>query len=350
MEGEEMFQAKTRTHFGRTRILAVSTALALGLFAVFGTPMPSQAEKVVHTLDWVAYGRDAGFYAAKAKGFLKAEGIDLVIVRGKGSSETVKRLKAGEADFGTPDAGVVTISRSRGIQVKMIGAFHAKTPMTVVTVKGRGINTIKDFAGKTLADASFSSTHKVFPAFARKNGLDPEKVTWQFMSPGALGSSGLAGTVDGWGAYATNEPSQKKAAKQAGKELLIFRFADHGVDIYSNSTTTTDEKLKNNPDQVRRYMRGMYKGLAWAIANPEEATEFILKEVPVLNRDTAKAHWRIAIDHLVTPAAKKHGLGYMSDKKVAFTRDTIADAYKVKKKPAVSDLYTTEFLPKIMVK
>ena len=345
-----MFQAKTRAHSGRTRILAVSTALTLGWFALLGAPMPSQAEKVVHTLDWVPYGRDAGFYAAAAKGFLKEEGIDLVIMRGKGSSETVKRLKAGEADFGTPDAGVVTISRSRGIQVKMLGAFHARTPITVVTVKGRGINTIKDFAGKTLADASFSSSHKVFPAFARKNGLDPKTVKWEFMSPGALGSSGLAGTVDGWAAYATNEPSQKKAAKQAGKELLIFRFADHGVDIYSNSTTTTDEKIKNNPDQVRRYMRGMYKGLAWAIANPKEATEFILKKAPVLNRDTANAHWRIAINHLVTPAAKKHGLGYMSKEKVAFTRDTIAEAYNIKKKPAVSDLYTPEFLPKIMVK
>lgn len=332
------------------RFQAALAALAMGFFVICGLPGTSKAEKVVHSLDWVPYGRDAGFYAAEAKGFMKAEGIDLEITRGKGSSETVKRLTVGDADYGTPDAGVVAISRSRGIKVKMIGAFHAKTPMTIVTVKGRGINTVKDLAGKTLADASFSSTHKVFPALARKHGVDPKSVKWEFMSPAAFGAAGLAGRVDAWGEYATNEPSMRKAAKQAGKELIIFRFADLGVDIYSNTTTATEDKLKNNPDQVRRYMRGMYKGIAWAVKHPEEAVDIILKRVPVLNRDTAIQHWQIAIDHLLTAAAKKHGIGHLSREKVTFTRDIIAGAYNLKTKPSVDDLYTVKYLPKVMAK
>lgn len=336
--------------FRRDRIFKALAALALASFFMMGSPVRSRAENVVHTLDWVPYGRDAGFYAAVEKGFLKAEGLTVKIMRGKGSSMTVKRLKVGDADFGTPDAGVVVISRARGIKVKMIGAFHARTPMTIVTVKGRGINSVKDLAGKTLADASFSSTHKVFPALARKHGVDPKSVTWKFMSPAAFGAAGLAGRVDAWGEYATNAPSMWKAAKQAGKELIIFPFADLGVDIYSNTMSVTEEKLAKNPDQVRRFMRGMYKGMAWAIKHPKEATDIILKKVPVLNRDTAIQHWQIAINHLVTDAAKKHGIGYLSREKMTFTRDVVVGAHKLKSKPAVDDLYTTAFLPKIMVK
>ncbi len=342
--------AKVMGMFRRDRIFKALAALGLAGFFMMGSPVRSRAENVVHTLDWVPYGRDAGFYAAVEKGFLKAEGLTVKIVRGKGSSETVKRLMVGDADFGTPDGGVVVISRAKGLKVKMIGAFHAKTPMQIVVVKGGSIRSIQDFKGKTFADASFSSTHKIFPALARKNGVDPAMVKWIFLNPASLGSAGLAGRVDGWGAYATNNPSQMKAAKMAGKELILFPFADNGVDIYSNTMSATEEKLAKNPDQVRRFMRGMYKGMAWAIKHPKEATDIILKKVPVLNRDTAIQHWQIAIDHLVTDAAKKHGIGYLSREKMTFTRDVVAGAHKLKSKPAVDDLYTTAFLPKIMVK
>ncbi len=97
-------------------------------------------------------------------------------------------------------------------------------------------------------------------------------------------------------------------------------------------------------------MRGMYKGLAWAVKHPEEAVGIILNRVPVLNRETDEQHWQIAIDHLLTDAAKKHGIGYLSREKMAFTRDVVAQANKLKTKPAVDDLFTTDFLPKIMVK
>ena len=206
----------------RAASFKVLATVAMAFFLIGGTPLSSGAENLVHTLDWVPYGRDAGFYAAVEKGFLKAEGLTVKIVRGKGSSETVKRLMVGDADFGTPDGGVVVISRSKGIKLKMIGAFHAKTPMQIVVVKGGSIRSIKDFKGKTFADASFSSTHKIFPALARKNGVDPAMVKWIFLNPASLGSAGLAGRVDGWGALRHEQPQPNEGSQNGGEGTPSF--------------------------------------------------------------------------------------------------------------------------------
>jgi NitT/TauT family transport system substrate-binding protein len=324
--------------------------VAMAFFLIGGTPLSSGAEKVVFSLDWVPYGRDAGFFAAKAKGFLKEQGLTVKILRGKGSADSIKRLTTGKADYANPDAGTVVIFRAKRMKVKLLGAFHAKTVMTVVSFKNGPIQSLKDLEGRTCSDSAFSATHRVFPALARKNGVDPDKVKWKFMNPGSIGAAFLSGKVDCTGMYAPNLVSLQKGAVQAGKKLNVFRFADLGLDIYSNSMSATDSKVASKPDEVRRFLRGMYKGLAWSVKHPEEAVDTILKEMPVLNRDTALKHWAIAVEHLFDDGAKKNGIGFLDRKKVAFTRDIMVEASGLKVKPALDDLYTTAFLPKIMVK
>ena len=66
---------------------------------------------------------------------------------------------------------------------------------------------------------------------------------------------------------------------------------------------------------------------------PQPST--LLNKVPVLNRDTAIQHWQIAIDHLLTDAAKKHGIGHLSREKMTFTRDVVAGAHNLKTKAVV---------------
>lgn len=318
--------------------------------ALIGNPAAPRAEEVTFSLDWVPYGRDAGFYAARAKGFFKEQDLTMKLIAGKGSADSVKRLSVGDADYANPDAGTLVISRARGAKVKIIGAFHAKGIMTVVSFKDGPIQTLKDFEGKTCADGPFSSTHRVFPALARQNGVDPAKVKWQFMDPGSIGAAFLAGRVDCTGMYATNLPSLVKGAKGANRELNVFWFAENRLDTYSNSISATDAKLSARPQEVKRFLTGLYKGFAWAVEHPQEAVDIILKELPVLNRETALEHWSIAIDHLLDEGALKNGAGYVDRKKMTFTRDVMAETYNLKVKPPVNDLYTMEHLPKIMVK
>ncbi|MFQ5914638.1 MAG: ABC transporter substrate-binding protein [Nitrospinota bacterium] len=307
-------------------------------------------EKVIFTLDWVPYGRDVGFFAAEREGYFRGANLSVSFLKGKGSSDSIKRLAVGNAHFGVPDAGTLVVARSKGAKVKLLGIYHDKSMMTVIFLKGSGISRISDLAGKTLGDAPWSAVPVVFPALAHKNGLDPNTVKWIHMNPGAKGASLIAGKVNAITGYITEIPSYEKGAAQAGKELQQLTYAEHGVDLYANGLATTDQRIKTNPDLVRRFTQAIYKGVTWAVENPDKAVDYFVSQHPAVNRAIAARHWDIAVDHLLTPVAREKGIGFINRAKMEYTRAIITQARKLKGQISVDDLYTNEFLPRLFPK
>jgi ABC-type nitrate/sulfonate/bicarbonate transport system substrate-binding protein len=54
-------------------------------------------------LDFVPTGEYAPHYTAVEKGWYRDEGLDVKIVRGQGSADTVKRIAAGQGEVGISD-------------------------------------------------------------------------------------------------------------------------------------------------------------------------------------------------------------------------------------------------------
>ena len=74
-------------------------SLALACLGLGTTAVQAQApDKVVFQLDWVPGGDKAGIYAAVKQGFFSAEGLDVTVVSGRGSSDAVTKLATGAAD------------------------------------------------------------------------------------------------------------------------------------------------------------------------------------------------------------------------------------------------------------
>ncbi len=63
--------------------------------------------------------------------------------------------------------------------------------------------------------------------------------------------------------------------------------------------------------------------------------------------DVSLAQFKIFIDHILTPYAKKHGLGQISADKMKLTRDVVVDFFKTPRIPEVSELDTNAYLPKL---
>ena len=57
-------------------------------------------------------GRHAYFYVALDKGYYKAEGLDVTILRGQGSADAIKKVASGAAVMGFADAGALVLARS----------------------------------------------------------------------------------------------------------------------------------------------------------------------------------------------------------------------------------------------
>src|SRR5689334_24002014 len=91
----------------KLRTFASSLALLLCATA-------AQAEdKVTYQLGWIPTGEYAPYFAGVAKGFYKEEGIDLVMSRGFGSGDTVKKVAGGGAMLGEADISTVMLAAIR---------------------------------------------------------------------------------------------------------------------------------------------------------------------------------------------------------------------------------------------
>ena len=110
----------------------------------------AQATEVNFITDFGYNGRHSYYYVALDKGYYKAEGLEVNILRGQGSIDAVKKVASGAAAIGFADAGALALARSNdGIPVKMLAIIYATPPHAIFALADSGINKPKDLEGKT---------------------------------------------------------------------------------------------------------------------------------------------------------------------------------------------------------
>ncbi len=332
--------------FGCIALLGALVALV----GLGGIPAAAAADKVTFCLSWIPYGKFFGFFAARERGFYKENGIDVDIIRGFSAADNFRRLEAGVCTFADAGLNVMVLARSKGAKVKGVGVWHDKGMDVLIARKDRGIATLKDLEGKNIGAAADEDSKLYFPILAEINKVDASKIRWVTMDPGNKQPSLLTGAVDGIVTFVTLLPQVQGAGAQRKVEVVPFIYGDYGLDVYNNGITTTERLIKENPDLVRRFTHATYKGLAWATENPEEAGDIFVRLYPETNRAVAMTHWKIAVDHMLTPTAQQMGLGHISRERMEFTRDVTMRAFDIKVKEPIEALYTNEFLPKLFPK
>ena len=75
----------------------------------------AQPRTVKFTLAWLAQGSFAYVYVARAKGIMKARGIDFDIARGFGSMASAQAVAGGQFDFGIVAAPPLILSVAKGL-------------------------------------------------------------------------------------------------------------------------------------------------------------------------------------------------------------------------------------------
>ena len=320
--------------------------LAISLVTVLWTGS-AYAEGVRFILNWVPDGQQAAWFAGREKGFYKEQGLDLTVISGSGSAKAIKAVGGKAAEFGLADMGEIIKGRARNIPIQAIGVLLAKDLNVIYTLTDSGIMKPKDLEGRTIGAPVWSSLRTVFPLFAKTNKVDTSKVKWVAMPPSAMAPSMYSGKVDSIATFTSVEHNLVDGAAKVGKKLHRLVFSEWGVNLYSLALNTLDERIKNNPGQVRRFVHASIKSLAWTAKNPDEAVRILLKSYPQATAKSERLKWNSAFNSMITETTLQHGLGYMTEAKVKYTRDAIMSG--LGKNPCavpVKDLYTNRFLPK----
>ncbi len=335
---------------------AMRTVRLLGWLAVWAATaaaMPAAAatkEKLTVALNFVPYGIHTPLYVAQEKGFYDQANLDVTIQRGTGSADAVAKVGAGAAEVGYADAGSLVVGRAKGAKVTLVAMLMDKGLATVYTYKGSGITKPKDLEGRTVADNAGGGAGILFPALAAIHGIDTSKVNIVMVDAAAKNPILIEKKADAIFTFSTIEPNLKVLAAAKGMEIVGLSYSDWGLDLYGMGLFALEKMLSERRDVARRWTEATMRAVAWSVENPDEAVALFVKRNQAVSPDLARGHWRIVVDHLLTPAAAEQGIGFMTDAKMQRTRDLLVKYQKLEAEIPLKDLYTNEFLPKLFPK
>jgi len=325
--------------------LALMLATAAVAFAQGKSPRP-----LTFILDFLPYGEYTPYFTALDKGWYREEGLDVKILRGAGSGDTIKRIAVGQAEVGSADFSALTAARANeDIKVKAIAAYFRRPPHSIFVRVGSGINSAKDLEGKTLAITPGNSHQLLFPLLAKLAGFHAESVKWVTMDGAAMGPALIAGRVDGAPFFANHEARLQKQAQAQGQSLKRISYADAGFDMYSLVIFAREESIAKDPDTLRAFLRASVRGMKYAFApeHLEEGARILVKYNPEVDLDAAVGAASVASRYSFTDevTSGKVAVGQFEPVRVEKSRDIYTEYLQLKRKVAPEELYTNDLLP-----
>jgi len=303
------------------KLLALFASAGLALLTGVSAPAVA-AEKVVFMIDWLPAGDKAVPYLGVQDGLFAAEGLEVTIQSGRGSSDVVTKLGTGAADMGTGGLAALLQARAQSpVAVKAVASIYTLQPDAIFTTEGSGISALKDVEGKTVATATFSSSNVSWPLVLKANGIDAAKVDLLKADPGALAPMLAAGKVAATINWVTVAPAFAKPLAETGKKLKVIAWSDYGFDGYGLSVFASEKILTERPETVKKFMRAYMKATAKAVADPMAAAMALKAMVPEVDPEVARAQFASSIPLIVNAISKKDGEG-------AFEKALLAKTWK----------------------
>ena len=273
------------------RLDKIHTRVAVFLLAAFSLlPIDTLgADKIQFALP----GNSMGYlplFVAVHRGFFKDEGIDIELPRLR-PSIAQNALMSGEVQYhGLADSGLRLAARGAPIKAIFYGADR---PMYFLVAQ-KDIQSVADLKDKKVGVSQFGGTSDLAARLTLKHfGVEPERdaLIIQIGSEGTRMAALRAGSV---AAIIVPVPAVAILKREGFKEIS---FVGDVVEFASNGYSTTDQRIKEHPDEVKKVVRAIYRGLRYAKENPEGTIGVIQNQWKV-DTEIAKASYAAIIKAL----------------------------------------------------
>lgn len=243
------------------------------------TATPSQPDKVTIMLDWTPNTNHTGLYVAKDKGYFSKAGLDVQIVP-PSSQGTVEQLVAtGKADFGISAQEQVTDARGQGLPLVSIATILQHNTSGFASLATKNIHTAQEFEGKTYGGWGLPSENATIKALMEKEKADFNKIKMINIGDADPIVSMSKGDIDLTWIFYGWEGIQ---AEMAGTPLNMIWLKDvnSALDDYTPVFVTSEKMIQDKADVVRRFTQAVSEGYQFAIKNPDDAADILIKNAP----------------------------------------------------------------------
>jgi len=269
---------------------------------------------------------------AQKEGYFREEGLNVELLSIRGEI-AIRTTLAGEVDFFT-NAGSALAAAVRGVPVRLVTVFQDRPSWDLIAQPE--VKSIAQLRGKNIAVMSpEGSLAIVAREMLRKNGLDPTKDVNLVTMGGdevrfpALQTKSIQATLF---STAMSIKAQKEGFIKLGNASEYANLIEGGL-------ATAQDKIKQNPEKIFRFIRGALKGLNFYVTKREPAIKYMMDTLRMKDRELVSS-----IYDILTPLALREGF---SDDKVLQTMiDEMKRTTKVQRDIKVPDIFDLSFVKK----
>lgn len=330
---------------GRVRAIAAAVALAAG-FA--GAADAQQLANIKFTLDWQFQGPTGLFLRAQQQGYYREAGLNVTVDAGQGSAGAIQRVVSGAYEMGFADinSAIEYNAQNPDRTVRGVMILYDAPPFSVMALRGKGITTPRDLAGKRLGAPQFDASFRLFPSFAAAVGIDRASVQINNMAPPLRETMLQRGEVDFiTGHYFTSFLNLKARGVRA-EDIIVFRYRDAGLDFYGNGVIASAQMIATRGPQITAFIRATIRAQREIVANPRLGVEAVLRADP--SADAAVEAERLDIglrENIVTDWVKANGLGGIDEGRFSRAIQQVSSSLGLARQPTLADMWDGRFLP-----
>ena len=302
-------------------------------------------------LDFVPTGEYIPHYTALEKGYYRDEGLDVKILRGQGSGDTVKRIAAGQGEVGIADISALIAARANtDVAVKAIALWYRRPPHGIFVRGDSPIKSSKELEGKKLAISPGNSHQILWPVFEKLSGLKPGSVTWVTMDAASMPPALIRSAVDAVPFFVVHEARIRKIAKQQNADIRVLAaWADLGFDVASTSLVAREETIAKDPEGLKAFLRATLKGADYAFRDKhfDEGVGYVVKAHPEVDPEGAVGAAQVGARFVYASevTSGKMAVGQFEPTQLEKTRDLYTQYLELKRKVGLGEIYTNDLLP-----
>jgi ABC-type nitrate/sulfonate/bicarbonate transport system substrate-binding protein len=265
-----------------TLIAAAATAVGCG-----GSSGSSShaARSATLVLDFTPNPVHVGIYTALARHFDTAAGVKLHVVAPSASTDSIRLLETGRANFAILDIHDLAIARERGENI--VGILPIVERPLASVISQPTVTSPRQLIGKTVGISGAPSDTAVLDSIVAGSGGQPKQLKTITIGFNAV-SDLLAGKVAGATAF-WNDEGVTLTRQRPG--FHVFRVENYGAPAYPELVVcATSKSLKADPGLARGVVRALARGYDLALARPAAGQAALESQVPGLNHalDTAE--------------------------------------------------------------
>jgi NitT/TauT family transport system substrate-binding protein len=327
-------------------VLTLVAALA-AISASLTSVNAQELQKFPFRLNWTLYGEHAPFYVALDKGFYKAEGLDVEIVEGSGST-TVLQLVANQTNpVAYVDAATMMRGVGAGMPVTAAGVSLQQTPMSFIYRADAPRPTkLEEIKGSRIAITAGDASLAIFTAFMGKLNMKVEDVQMiTVANPAAKEQAVLNKQADALLGYFMDQGPRMQL--KSGVKMGWTRLYDlAGISTLSSAIVINKDWLKDakNQDALRRFLRASQRGWDYTATHDKEAAEIFLKHAPAFNMEIALLEIDGTMSIIHTKHTKDKPLFWSAKEDWQESQDLLQKYSGLKPEPDLTQYYTNDYL------